>query len=424
MRSEELFSEAKNYLVGGVNSPVRAYMAVSGTPIFIQKAKGSKIFDVDGKEYIDYVCSYGPLILGHLDDDVVLALKKTLEKGTSFGAPTFEEIEMAKLIVSAFPSIDLVRMTNSGTEAVMSAIRLARGYTKRNKIIKFEGCYHGHADSLLVEAGSGLLTFGTPKSAGVPKDLARDTLVLPYNNSEIFCEAMSKFGYEIACVVVEPVAGNMGVVLPKDGFLKTLREETEKYGSILIFDEVITGFRLDFGGAQTIFNINPDITCLGKIIGGGLPVGAFGGRRDIMERLSPLGDVYQAGTLSGNPLAVSAGIATLKKLKDKNIYKELDKNCSYLCGEIMSIAKDRGVPLTVNRFGSMWSVFFKEGEVKDLSDVKSSDADMYIKFFWNMIKSGIYFAPSPYESAFLSYAHTKSDLQKTVYAFYDFLKRI
>ena len=415
MFSEELFEKAKKYIPGGVNSPVRAFKAVGGTPIFIKSAKGSKIYDVDGNEYIDYVCSWGPLILGHAHPEVISAIKKAAELGTSYGMPTEIEIQMAEIITSAFSSIDLVRMVNSGTEATMSAIRIARGYTKRSKIIKFEGCYHGHVDSLLVKAGSGAMSFGVPTSSGITEKIASDTIVLPFNDFEAVQKVISDQGEEIAACIIEPIAGNMGVVLPENGFLEHLRKLTKDYGILLIFDEVITGFRVNFSGAQKLYNITPDLTTLGKIIGGGLPVGAYGGKREIMECVAPLGDVYQAGTLSGNPITLTAGLTTLKILSSNlKIYEELERKTKLLCEELKKIAKNKGVPVYINYIASMFTLFFTESKVKDYETAKTSNTSLYAKFFHKMLKEGIYFPPSQFEATFLSAAHSDEDIEKTI----------
>lgn len=422
--SKRLFEEAKKYIPGGVNSPVRAFKSVGGNPLFIKKAKGSKIYDVDGNEYIDYVGSWGPMILGHAHPDVVRAVREALEHGTSYGAPTELEVEMAKLVVSAVPSIEKVRFVSSGTEAVMSAIRLARGYTKREKIIKFEGCYHGHSDSLLAKAGSGLMTLGIPGTPGVTEGTAKDTIVLPYNNLEAVREAFEAEGENIAAVIVEPIAGNMGVVLPEPGFLEGLRKITSEYGSLLIFDEVITGFRVSYGGAQELYGIMPDLTTLGKIIGGGLPVGAFGGKAEIMDYIAPEGPVYQAGTLSGNPLAMAAGIATLEVLKNKSVYENLEKMTALLADGLKSAFEEAGIPFYQTRIASMMCVFFTEEKVIDYQTAAKSDTEAYSKFFWGMIEKGCYFAPSQFEAAFVSTAHTELDIEKTVEAARDVLKKI
>lgn len=423
-KSRELYEEAKKYIPGGVNSPVRAFKSVGGTPIFISKAKGSKIYDADGNEYIDYVGSWGPMILGHAHPAVVRAIREAAEKGTSYGAPTELEIKMARLVVEAVPSIEKVRFVSSGTEAVMSAIRLARGYTGREKIIKFEGCYHGHSDSLLAKAGSGVMTLGIPGTPGVTEGTAKDTIVLPYNNLEAVKEAFEREGENIACVIVEPIAGNMGVVLPRPGFLEGLREITKKYGALLIFDEVITGFRVSYGGAQEFYGVIPDLTTLGKIIGGGLPVGAFGGRAEIMDYIAPDGPVYQAGTLSGNPLAMAAGIAVLETLKEKAVYETLEQLSSQLADGLKEAFSEAGIPAYFTRVGSMMCAFFTESEVYDYATASTSDTEMYARYFWGMIEEGCYFAPSQFEAAFVSTAHTELDIEKTVEAARRVLKKI
>jgi glutamate-1-semialdehyde 2,1-aminomutase len=423
-KSREFYEEAKKYIPGGVNSPVRAFKSVGGNPIFISKAKGSKIYDVDGNEYIDYVGSWGPMILGHAHPSVIRAIREVAEKGTSYGAPTELEIKMAKLVVEAVPSIEKVRFVSSGTEAVMSAIRLARGYTGREKIIKFEGCYHGHSDSLLAKAGSGLMTLGIPGTPGVTEGTAKDTIVLPYNNLETVKEAFEHEGENIACVIVEPIAGNMGVVLPKPGFLEGLREITKEYGALLIFDEVITGFRVSYGGAQELYGVMPDLTTLGKIIGGGLPVGAFGGRAEIMDYIAPEGPVYQAGTLSGNPLAMAAGIAVLETLKEKTVYETLEQLSRQLADGLKEAFSEAGVPAYFARVGSMMCAFFTENEVYDYATAATSDTEMYARYFWGMIEEGCYFAPSQFEAAFVSTAHTELDIEKTVEAARRVLKKI
>jgi len=413
-KSKSLYQESVKHMPGGVNSPVRAYKAVGGNPIFIERGNGSKIYDVDGNEYIDYVCSWGPLILGHAHPEVVKALNNQLSNGTSFGAPTEMELEMANIITEAFPSIDMVRMVNSGTEATMSAIRLARGYTGRSKIVKFEGCYHGHGDSFLIKAGSGALTLGVPTSPGVPKEIAQLTITARYNDLENLRQIFTTEGENIAAVIIEPVAGNMGVVPPKNGFLEGLRKITREYDSLLIFDEVITGFRVAFGGAQEIFNILPDLTCLGKIIGGGLPVGAYGGKREIMEKMAPTGPIYQAGTLSGNPLAMVAGITTLKILQKQNVYKELEEKSAKLALGLSDAAKNAGIKASFNRIGSMLSFFFTEKEVFDYETASTSDTKKYGWFFRKMLEHGIYLAPSQFETTFVSIAHTDEDIDKTI----------
>ena len=413
-RSEELFKKAKMLIPGGVNSPVRAGKAVDILPPFINRGKGCYIWDEDGNRYIDYVCSWGPLILGHAHPDVVNAIKEVTENGTSFGAPTELEIRMAELIVDMVPSVEMVRMVNSGTEATMSAIRLARGYTGRDKVIKFDGCYHGHSDSLLVAAGSGIATFGIPGSPGVPKDIAKNTISLPYNDIEKVKEVFEQIGNEIAAVIVEPIAGNMGVVLPKEGFLEGLRDITKRYGALLIFDEVITGFRVSSGGAQKLFNIDPDITCLGKIIGGGLPVGAYGGKKEIMRHISPEGDIYQAGTLSGNPIAMAAGIATLSILRNERIYYEMERKSKKLFEGIRKKAEEKGINIRINRMGSMGSIFFTEEDVFDFKSVMRSDKERFKKFYKEMLSQGVYLAPSPFEAIFISYAHTDEAIEYTI----------
>ena len=413
-KSEILFSEAKRFIPGGVNSPVRAFKSVDMPPLFIKKALGSKIIDVDDNEYIDYVGSWGPLILGHAHGEVIEALKNAVINGTSFGAPTEIETELAKLVIQIVPSIETVRMVNSGTEATMSAIRLARGYTGRKKIIKFEGCYHGHVDCLLVKAGSGASTLGIPDSPGITEDLAKLTITLPFNDIEKVEECFKKEGDEIACVILEPVAGNMGVIPPEKEFLTGLKRITEKHKSILIFDEVMTGFRVALGGVQEIYGVVPDLTCLGKIIGGGLPVGAYGGKKEIMDHIAPLGSVYQAGTLSGNPLAMTAGIATLRLISRNGFYEKLNQNAESLCSGLKSVAEVKGLPVFFTRVGSMFSVFFTDNPVKNYEDAKKSDLSMFTRYFQNMLNNGIYLAPSQFEAGFLSSAHTKDDINKTI----------
>ena len=414
--SAKLFAEAQKYIPGGVNSPVRAFKAVGGGPIFIDRGKGSHIWDVDGNKYIDCVCSWGPLILGHAHPLVVQAIEKAAERGTTFGATTEGEIELAKMIVSAVPSIEMVRLVSSGTEAVMSAIRLARGFTGRNKIVKFEGGYHGHADALLAKAGSGVATLGLPDSAGVPGSATADTIVAPYNDIGALREIFACDGHEIACVVIEPVAGNMGVVIPKKNYLADLRELTQKYGILLIFDEVISGFRLAYGGAQELYGVRPDLTTLGKIIGGGLPMGAYGGRAEIMEKVAPLGPVYQAGTLSGNPVAVAAGIQTLRILLDQNPYAALESKATRLTDALAEAAESCGVDLEINRIGSMFTAFFTQEAVVDYATAKTSDTQRYATFFRGMLEAGVYLAPSQFEAAFVSTAHTDEDIEATIEA--------
>ena len=415
-RSNKLFQRAQKIIPGGVNSPVRAFMAVGGAPLFIRRGFGSHIEDADGKIYIDYVNSWGPLILGHAHPAVVKAIQKTAARGTSYGAPTELELEMAEIITRAFPSIEMVRMVNSGTEACMSAIRLARSFTNRDKIVKFSGCYHGHADGLLVTAGSGAATLNIPASYGVPGGYLNETLVLPFNNLKACEELFAERGNQIAAVLVEPIPGNMGVVYPQDGFLTGLRKITRNYNSLLIFDEVITGFRVAWGGAQTLFKIKPDITCLGKIIGGGLPVGAYGGRREIMELVAPLGGMYQAGTLSGNPVAIAAGLATLKALRKKGTYGRLDAMGKDLCAGIRDKAEKYGITVRVEECGSMFTVFFCAKPPACYEDARNSDVDQFRKFFNGMLREGIYLPPSQFETAFISLAHTKKDIRRTIEA--------
>jgi glutamate-1-semialdehyde 2,1-aminomutase len=415
-RSRKLFEEAKKHIPGGVNSPVRAFRSVGGEPLFIRKAKGSKIIDADGRTYIDYVLSWGPMILGHSHPRVTAALKAAIANGTSFGAPTEIEITLAKMVKKAFPSMEMVRMVSSGTEATMSAIRAARGFTGRDKILKFDGCYHGHADSLLVKAGSGVATFGLPDSPGVPADLAKHTLTVAYNDLDAVRDIASRQGEQIACIIVEPVAGNMGCVPPEPGFLEGLRRVCDQYGMVLILDEVMTGFRVAFGGAQQRYKIKPDLTCLGKVIGGGLPVGAYGGRLAIMQKIAPIGPIYQAGTLSGNPLAMTAGIETLKLLSKPGVYKTLEKTSADLEQGLRDAAEEAGIPVTLNRVGSMFTGFFTGQKVKDFASAKTSDTTRFGKFFLSMLKNGVNLAPSQFEAAFLSLAHSKADIAKTVEA--------
>ena len=412
--SQKLFEEARKYIPGGVNSPVRAGKAVGMIPPFISKAKGCFIWDVEGNKYVDYVGSWGPMILGHAREEVIQAIVKAASNGTSYGAPTELEVNLARLIVEMVPSVEMVRMVNSGTEATMSAIRLARGYTGREKILKFEGCYHGHADSLLVSAGSGVATLGIPGSPGVPADLAQHTISVPFNDIGAVDEAFHKYGEQIAAIIVEPIAGNMGVIPPQPGFLQGLRQVTEKNGSLLIFDEVITGFRVSQGGAQELYDIMPDLTCLGKIIGGGLPVGAYGGKKEIMSRMAPEGDIYQAGTLSGNPLAMAAGLATLSTLKDSTIYESLEKRASHLFSGIEEAARRAGVEVTINRVGSMGAVFFNSNEVTNFIEAKRSNENLFKRYFRAMLSSGVYLAPSAYEAMFISDAHEEEIIEFTI----------
>jgi glutamate-1-semialdehyde 2,1-aminomutase len=413
-RSSRLFAQAQGYIPGGVNSPVRSFKSVGGVPLFIQRGQGSHIWDADGNELIDYVGSWGPLILGHSNKEVVEALRTALEKGVTFGAPTEGEVELAHMIVDALPSMDMVRLVNSGTEATMSAIRAARAFTGRNKIVKFVGCYHGHTDGLLVDAGSGGATLSIPNSAGVPPSYAQETLVADYNDVSSVERLFDAHHGEIAAVILEPVAANMGVVLPDEGFLERMRQLTQNQGAMLIFDEVITGFRVAYGGAQTLYNISPDITCLGKIIGGGLPVGAYGGRKEIMEVVSPLGPMYQAGTLSGNPLAVTAGITTLKALARPGIYEGLEVTASRLHQGLLTAAQTSKVPLTVNRVGSLMTAFFADGAMNGWDDVTGTNKERYSVFFHHLLEGGVYMAPSQFEAAFVSTAHTREDIDRTL----------
>ncbi|UYO07100.1 MULTISPECIES: glutamate-1-semialdehyde 2,1-aminomutase [Paenibacillus] len=421
--SRSAFEEAKQYIPGGVNSPVRAFKSVGLTPIYVDHAQGSRVYDIDGNSFIDYVGSWGPLIMGHAHPEVIAAVQETAAKGTSFGAPTLIETEMAKLVCERVPSIDIVRMVNSGTEATMSAIRLARGYTGRSKILKFEGSYHGHADSLLIKAGSGVATLGLPDSPGVPESVASNTITVAYNDLESVKLAFERFGEEIACVIVEPVAGNMGVVPPLPGFLEGLREITTKYGSLLIFDEVMTGFRVHLNCAQGRFGITPDLTCLGKVIGGGLPVGAYGGKREIMEKVAPSGPIYQAGTLSGNPLAMAAGFTTLKLLTPA-VYDQLEERAARLEAGFVKNAKELGIPVTINRVGSMVCPFFTEGPVVNYDTAKTSDIPRFTKYFGNLIEEGVSVAPSQFEGMFVSAAHSIEDIDATIEANYNALKQL
>jgi glutamate-1-semialdehyde 2,1-aminomutase len=415
-KSKKLWKQAQRYMPGGVNSPVRAFKGVGGDPIFVERGKGSRIWDADGNEYIDYVCSWGPLILGHAHKEVVARLKKGVANGTSFGIPTQRETELARKIVAAVPSIEKVRLVNSGTEAVMSAIRLARAYTNRSLVIKFEGCYHGHADGLLVKAGSGATTLGVPTSPGVPPEYAGCTMTLPYNNIDAVASTCRDHGSRIACIILEPIAGNMGVVPPENGYLAALREITEKYGILLIFDEIITGFRVAYGGAQALFKITPDLTTLGKIIGGGLPVGAYGGKADIMDRMSPAGPVYQAGTLSGNPIAVEAGLATLDVLSRPGTYRRLEKLASLLGDGLVKAARAAGVPSYHTRVGSMLCMFFSDDPVTNYEEALKCNTQRYGKYFHEMLSRGVYLAPSQFEGAFVSLAHSEKDIEKTIAA--------
>ncbi len=415
-RSEKLFTEAQRYLPGGVSSPVRAFKAVGGNPLFIKKGAGSYIYDEDGNRFIDYVCSWGPLILGHSHPRIVAALKKAVEQSISFGAPTELETILAKAICEAMPTIKMLRFVSSGTEAAMSAIRLARAFTARDKIVKFDGGYHGHSDGLLARAGSGVATLGIPDSAGVPRSYTQNTLVTPYNNTEAVEQLFKRYPGQIAAIIVEPMAANMGVVPPQPGFLKRLRRLTEEFGALLIFDEVITGFRVAYGGAQALYGITPDLTCLGKIIGGGLPVGAYGGRKDIMQMIAPLGPVYQAGTLSGNPLAMTAGIETLKILSQPEAYKQLEERASLLGKGIADAAARAGIAVQLPRVGSALTIFFCSESVLNYEVAKRADTKLYSRFFQQMLAGGIYWPPSQFEAAFVSTAHTDEDIHTTLEA--------
>ena len=421
-KSLAAFNEAKTLMPGGVNSPVRSYRNVDCNPPFIARGEGAHIFDIDGNEYIDYVLSWGPLVAGHAHPAVVAALAEAAARGTSYGAPTTLESDLVRLVQKAYPSMQLVRMVNSGTEATMSALRLARGFTGRSKIVKFVGCYHGHSDSLLVDAGSGLATFGVPSSPGVTEGVAKDTITVPFNDSDAITRVMTEYGNDIACIIVEPVAGNMGCVLPENGYLDTLRALTEKHGALLIFDEVMCGFRASLGGAQAAYGITPDLTCLGKIIGGGLPCAAYGGRRDIMEQIAPAGPVYQAGTLSGNPLAMTAGIETLKLILKEPEPGEADasraltlKTKNLVLG-LESAAREAGVKIQAHQAGSMFSIFFNEGKVKDYASSAASDQEAFKVWFRAMLEQGVYLAPSQFETLFLSLAHTDEDIDRTIAA--------
>ncbi len=414
--SDSLFARAQKFIPGGVNSPVRAFKSVGCNPLFITRAEGSKIFDADGQGYIDYVGSWGPMILGHCHPKIVEAIQEAARDGASYGAPTEKEIVLAEMVCEAYPNIEMVRMVSSGTEATMSAIRLARGYTGRDKILKFDGCYHGHADSLLVKAGSGAATFGVPTSPGVPEDFAKHTLTATYNDLDEVKQMAAANKGEIACIILEPIAGNMGCVAPKPGFLEGLRALCDAEGIILIIDEVMTGFRVAYGGAQERFGVRGDLVCLGKIIGGGLPVGAFGGKREIMEKLSPVGGVYQAGTLSGNPLAMSAGIATLSLLKEEGFYDIIEEKSAYLCKGLAEEAKAAGVPTSLQRVGGMFCTYFQAKEVFNFADVASETPAIFATFFRAMLEEGINLAPSQYEAGFMSAAHSTADLDATIAA--------
>ena len=415
-QSDSLFNQAKSYIPGGVNSPVRAFNGVGGNPIFFTRGEGPYLFDADGNKYIDYVASWGPMILGHANPEVLGAVNAALENGLGFGAPTEIETSLAQKVCELIPSIEMVRMVSSGTEATMSAIRLARGYTGRDKIIKFEGCYHGHSDSLLVKAGSGALTLGVPTSPGVPKSVAEHTLTLEYNNIENVREVVKNVGHQVACIIVEPVAGNMNCVPPVDGFLQALRKACDDYGIVLIFDEVMTGFRVALGGAQSYYNVSPDLTTLGKVIGGGLPVGAFGGKREIMEYIAPIGPVYQAGTLSGNPISMSAGLAMLNILsEDKDFFNKLNNNAQKLVNGILSKANDNGIDMTANVVGGMFGLFFtEESNVTNFEQASNCNLERFKSFYHLMLNEGVYLAPSAYEAGFISSKHTDIEIQFTI----------
>ena len=414
-KSEKAFDEAKRYMPGGVNSPVRSYRSVGSNPPFISSASGSRIYDIDNNEYIDYVLSWGPMILGHANPEVVASLQEAIPRGTSYGAPTLLETELAKKIQAFMPSMEMVRLVSSGTEATMSALRVARGYTGRDRIVKFVGCYHGHSDSLLVKAGSGLATFGVPDSPGVPKGVAENTITLPYNDIDAVTQLFDEMGDTIACIIVEPVAGNMGCVPPVEGFLETLRDVTKAHGALLIFDEVMCGFRASSGGAQKLYNIKPDLTCLGKIVGGGMPLAVFGGSSKIMSEVAPSGPIYQAGTLSGNPVAVTAGLATLSMLqRDPTIFKQVEDSTKALCNGLEELAKKYNVPAVVQRVGSMFTLFFTDKPVHNFDDASACNADHFNTFFHHNLSHGIYYAPSPFESNFVSMCHKGAEIDKTL----------
>ena len=422
-QSEKLFYKACEVMPGGVNSPVRAFKSVGCNPLFVKKGNGSKIWDADGNEYIDYVASWGPLIFGHAHPQIVEALKRQVELGTSYGASTELEIELAEQVVTLVPSLEVVRMVNSGTEAVMSAIRLARGVTGRDKVVKFEGCYHGHVDSMLVKAGSGLASLGIPECPGIVDALAKNTLTLPFNDSSKVKDLFAAEGDNIACVIVEPVGGNMGVVPPQNGFLETLREVTNQVGAVLIFDEVITGFRVALGGVQSICGVKPDLTCLGKVIGGGLPVGAYGGSRQLMDNIAPVGPIYQAGTLSGNPLAMTAGIEMIKLLSGQSVYDELERKSERLCAGYESNVKKLGIKAQFTRVGSMFSMFFTDQNIIDFESVKSSDTNFFRSYFTSLLEEGVYIAPSQFEAGFMSAVHTDEEIEQTIEANYKALQK-
>lgn len=423
-KSIQFFAEAQQYIPGGVNSPVRAFKSVGGNPVYIERGEGSRVYDVDGNSYIDYIGSWGPLILGHAHPRVLAAITEAAALGTSFGAPTERETEMAKLVCQLVPSVEVVRMVNSGTEATMSALRLARGYTKRNKIMKFEGCYHGHADSLLIKAGSGVATLGLPDSPGVPEGTALNTITVPYNDLESVKLAFEKFGDDLAAVIVEPVGGNMGVVPPLPGFLQGLREITQQYGTLLIFDEVMTGFRVALGGAQELYGITPDLTTMGKVIGGGLPVGAYGGKREIMQQIAPAGPIYQAGTLSGNPLAMAAGLATLQELSKPGTYERLEKLSARLGEGLAENARKLGIPHTVNRVGSMVCLFFTDTPVINYETAKTANLEHFSAYFRHLLDDGIMLPPSQFEGMFVSLAHSEEDIERTIEASFKAMQKL
>ncbi|MBT3513189.1 MAG: glutamate-1-semialdehyde 2,1-aminomutase [Nitrosomonadales bacterium] len=415
-KNQSLYEQSKLYIPGGVNSPVRAFSSVGGTPIFFKRGLGSRLWDEDDKEYIDYINSWGPMILGHANHEVLTAVHDASKNSLSFGAPTSRELDMAEEIVKLVPSIEQVRLVSSGTEATMSAIRVARGFTGRDKIVKFEGCYHGHADALLVKAGSGALTFGQPSSAGVPTDVAKHTLTLPYNDSQALQDLFSKLDGEIACVIIEPVVGNMNLIVPHQEFLESLRSLCTKYGTVLIFDEVMTGFRVALGGAQALFNVIPDMTTLGKVIGGGLPVGAFGGKKEIMQQLAPLGPVYQAGTLSGNPVAVAAGLKTLELIQEPDFFKKLSITTKQLTDGLTLSAKERNIDFCARNVGGMFGLYFSKTPPNSFEEIMASNRDLFKKFFHLMLSQGVYFGPSAFEAGFVSAAHTSVDIKQTINA--------
>ncbi len=423
-KSSEAWRRSQKFIPGGVNSPVRNFSKVGGNPLFIQRGQGAKIYDIDGNEYIDYVASWGPLILGHAHPHILQAIRGAMENGTSFGAPTELETELAEMIVNAVPSIEIVRLVNSGTEATMSAVRVARGYTARDKIIKIDGCYHGHVDYLLAKAGSGIATFGLSDSAGVPADFARNTLTVPFNDAEVVRQTIEANPDQIACVILEPIMGNMGIIPPQEGYLQALREITAQHGVVLIFDEVITGFRVAYGGAQSLYGVTPDMTCLGKIIGGGMPVGAYGGKKEIMQQVAPEGEVYQAGTLSGNPLAVSAGIATLKTLAEPDVYDRLESTAQALAEGLYDATISNGIDAFHSRVGSMLMLYFTGAEVVDADGARTSDVDRFNRYFWGMLERGVYIAPSQFEAGFVSLVHSEADVEGTVRAANEALSRL